>query len=47
MLASFEQGLQYALDWFSAACNQVGMEISTKRTELYVSLEILSSVASM
>jgi len=34
LLASFEQGLQHALHWFSAACDQAGMKISIKKTEV-------------
>jgi len=34
LLASLEQGLQHALDRFSAACNQAGMKIKTEKTEI-------------
>jgi len=34
LLASSEQGLQYALDWFAVACDQAGMKISTETAEL-------------
>ena len=38
LLASFEQGLQNALDRFSAACDRARIETSTKITEvLYLS----------
>jgi len=35
LLASSEQGLQDEFDWFSAACNQTGMKISTKQTKIF------------
>jgi len=34
LLASCEEGLQHALDRLSVACDQVGMKISTKKTEV-------------
>ena len=34
LLASFESGLQYALNGFAAACNIAGMKISTSKTEV-------------
>jgi len=34
LLVSSQQGLQHALDRFSAACNRSGMKISTKNTEV-------------
>jgi len=37
LLASSEQGMQHALNLFSAACDQAGMNISTKETEHYTS----------
>jgi len=42
LLASFQHGNQQALDWFSVACDQAGMKISTKNTQVlpyYVSRE--------
>jgi len=33
LLTSSEQGLQHALDGLSAACDQTGINISTKKTE--------------
>jgi len=32
LLASPEQGLQHALDWFTAACGRAGMKIGTRST---------------
>jgi len=43
-LASYQQGLQYALDQHSTACNQAGMKISTKKMRYYVSPENQVSV---
>ena len=45
LLASSQQGLQHALDRFSAACDRTGMKITTKKTEVlcYVSLETQGS----
>jgi len=34
LLASSQQGLQHALDRFSAACDRAKMKISTKNTEV-------------
>jgi len=34
LLASSEQGIQHELGRFSAACDQAGMKISMKKTEL-------------
>jgi len=34
LLASSEQGLQHAPDWFAAACDEAGMKISTENTEV-------------
>jgi len=34
LLASFEQGLQHALDRFSAASDRDGMTLGTKKTEI-------------
>jgi len=34
LLVASEQGLQHGLDRFSTACNQTGMQISTKKTEV-------------
>jgi len=34
LLAPSEQGLQHALDRFSAACDHAGMKISNKNTEV-------------
>jgi len=34
LLASSEHGLDYALDRFSATCDQAGMNISTEKTEV-------------
>jgi len=34
VVASSQQGLQHALDRFSAACDQSGMKISTAKTEI-------------
>ena len=39
LLVSSEQGLQYALDWFSSACNQEGMKIALKLPKYYISPE--------
>jgi len=33
-LASSQQDLQHALSWFSAACDQAGMKVSSKQTEV-------------
>jgi len=45
LLASSEQGLQHALDWFIAACHQTGMKMSTRRPKAYyVALESKPSV---
>jgi len=45
LLASSEQGLQLALDRFSAACEQAGINISTKQTEVGImSLHKLKAV---
>jgi len=48
LLAPSQQGLQHALNRFSAACGRVGMKNSTKNTEvlLYVSLQTQGSVCS-
>jgi len=47
LLASSESDLQHALDRFSAACDQVGMKISTKKSDVYhVFLETEASVRS-
>jgi len=34
LLASSEQGLQHALDRFSAACDKAGMKISTEKASM-------------
>ena len=34
LLASTEQGLQYVLDRFGAACDQTGIKIITQKTEV-------------
>jgi len=34
LLASSQQGLQHALDRFSAASDRAGMKINTKKTEV-------------
>jgi len=34
LLAFSEQGLQRALDWLSAACDQAGITISPTKTEV-------------
>jgi len=39
LLASSEQGLQRALDRFSAACSQAGMKVSTKNDQVEKSLQ--------
>jgi len=44
LLTSSQQGLQHALDQFSAACDQARMKISTKNTEVLFSLQTKGSV---
>jgi len=40
LLASYEQGLQHALDRFSAACDQTEIKITIQRPWYYVSLGV-------
>ena len=35
LLAFAEQDLKHALDLFSTACDQAGMNISTEKTDIY------------
>ena len=44
LLATSQQGLQHVFERFSAACDQAGMKVSTKKTRYYVSPETQSSV---
>jgi len=44
LLAASEEGLQHALDRFSAVCDQPGVKISTKIPRCYVSPETQGSV---
>ena len=47
LLASYEQGLQDALDRFSAAFDQPGMKISTKNINSFMSLQKPKPVRSI
>ena len=44
LLSSNKRDLQYALDWFSDACLEAGMKISTAKTEIMCLQSTLSSV---
>jgi len=40
LFPSLPQGLQHALPWYSAVCDQFGMKISTKKTEVFCMLHV-------